>query len=91
VRKHSYLNLFDLLFGLFSRDLLGVIDQQADDFRIVDVALLKLLGKLVVRDAAFVSVFRIARTWVLVMDLLSSGEWKAIHCLTSCSSQRTAP
>ena len=48
MREHSASKIFDLLFDLFPRELLRIIDQQADDFRIVNVTPPKLLGKLVV-------------------------------------------
>ena len=48
MREHATLKSFDLLLGLLARDLLGIVDQQADDLRIVDVTLPELLRKFMV-------------------------------------------
>ena len=48
VREISALQLLDLRFGLFARDLLGIVDAQTDQIRIVVFDLLESSGQLVI-------------------------------------------
>ena len=48
MREHAAVKFVDLLLRLLTGELLRIVDQQADDFRIVDVALPELPCEFVV-------------------------------------------